>query len=394
MRCEQRRAGVHARTRAATALRALAVAMVLLAATAGPLAAQVLTSVNVVTPGSGAAVSSGDVVVEIRGLGRADSVEARVVAGGSGAGPVRLAGPEDAAAGQRWRGRLDLTRFPNGPARVEARASFNGSSPTDWTGHEIRVDFPPPHTPVKASPVAPDAVAVSWQPVAIPDVTGYEVQRALGEGGWEGIVTVRAGQHTHTDTGVPPGSHRYRVRALRPGGTGGTKPGPWAETGVALAGGHGGSAGAAGEAEATARAHSGVAVAPRTGGMAARLRAGSETMPLADVDGLAPQVAPRDVAPPEDGLPGTDDLSGLSPEEIAQLRPGLQVSTNRPGDGADAVRLVGLGFAGLLALLARRLADRPRRASLAGAAGGALFFATGDEVWQGARDWSRRPQEG
>lgn len=377
-------AGAACPTRRRSIVRVATAACALVALAAVPAGAQMLTQVAVVEPPAGASVAGSRVVVEVRGIGQADMAQARITAGGQ-TRASDLSGPESIPAGSRWSGNLNLSGLPNGPARVEARARFAGSeSPTEWSGHDVRLDLPAPAISLTVSPVAgrPDAVALTWSAAGVPDVTGYEVQRALAGGGYEGVLTAGPGQHAHTDVSVPPGDHRYRVRALRPGADGGSRPGPWAEGAAILAGAPDGPASAAGDGDPTnAGPVSGVASRPPTGGISARLRSGTENMSLPEgPPALGPLVAPRD-------LPAAADAESQAATDVALGPDGeatLAVTQDGVGFSSDAVRLLGLALAGFLALWAHRLATRPIRAFAT-----PTPSSTGDEVWRGARDWSR-----
>jgi len=347
---------VESRRGGARLLAAAAAVVVLVALPAG---AQMLTQVSVVQPGSGAAVSTPLVVVEVRGLNQAESVQARLIAGGQER-VGGLSGPETLATGSRWRGNLDVSGLPNGAARVEARAQLSGSGgPTDWSGHDVRLDLPAPPIGLNVAVVQADAITLSWGHPGIPDVSGYELQRALAGEGYEPLAAVDGGQLAHTDVGVPAGDHRYRARAVRPGAGGGPRPGPWAEATVSLAGGAPG--GPAAEGGDGTQPTSGVATRPPTGGgISARLRAGTEGVDLSQGPSLGPLVAPRDhifddtfaVAPPAD--PGSEEHARSGDAR-------LSVSREDEGPlGSEAVRLIGLGVAGLLALRAHRITHRPQ----------------------------------
>lgn len=385
-------AGVACPARRRCVARVVTAACALVALASVPAGAQVLTQVAVVEPANGAAVSAPRVVVEVRGVGQAQSAQARIVSAGQSR-VTELAGPEAMTAGSRWSGYLDLGGLPNGPARVEGRVLLSGaSSPTEWTGNDVRLDLPAPPIGLHVAPVPgrSDAVSLSWPAAGVPDVSGYELQRALAGGGFEPLLTAPPDQLAHTDVGVPPGDHRYRVRAVRPGGSGAPRPGPWAE-GVALLAGPApsGSAASGGPGEPV----SGVAAAPPTGGgISARLRSGTEGIALPDAPLLAPLVAPRDLVP----HPFAEGPQVAAPEDAAGGGQVLAVTREDEGLGSDAVRLVGLGLVGLLAARARRIADPDRRrrpglgALMAGTAGTGAE-STGNEVWRGAREWSRAP---
>lgn len=371
------------RRRAALRIALLGCAIAVLAVL--PAGAQLLTEVVVTAPGAGAAVTGSRVVVEARGLVQAEAAQARILASGQER-MANLSGPEGFTGGSRWVGNLDLTGLPNGVARVEGRAQFSGNM-SEWSGHDVHLDLPAPAITLHVSPVAgrSDAVSLAWPAAGIPDVSSYELQRALAGAGYEPLVTVGADQLAHTDVGLPPGDHRYRVRAVRPGGSGGAKPGPWAE-GVAIlapSGVYEAEGGLAGGPGPT----SGVATRPPTGGISARLRSGTEGMSLPEMALPDPQVAPRDVAEASG-----DGQSAPSGEEVALGgdQP-LAVTHGSPtGGGADGVRLVALSLVALLALRAHHITHRPARASpqpmhirlSAGPPPG------GGEAWRGARDWS------
>lgn len=341
--------------------RAAAAAVAVIAVVALPVGAQVLTTVAVVEPGNGAAVSTPGVVVEVQGVGEAESVQARMVVGAQNR-VQDLSGPEPIPAGSRWTGSLDLAGLPNGAARVEARATLAGSDgPTEWQGHEVRLDFPAPAVALTVGLVQADAVALSWTAAEVPDVSAYEVHRALAEGGYEPLVTVDGGQLAHTDVEVPAGDHRYRVRAVRPGEGGAPRPGPWAEGAVGVGQADAGAPPPEEGGDGSAPT-SGVAAAPRTGGISARLRAGTEDMAPPETPSLGPQVAPQDPGY-GDQFPAGPSAASPSEEELAQGGDSrLAVSRRDDGPvGSDAVRLVGLGLAGLLAVRARWITGPRRR---------------------------------
>lgn len=370
------------------ALATLALVCAVLGVTTAPAGAQLLTSVSVAHPGGGAAISDGRVVVEVRGLGSADAAQARIIAAGQ-TRTVDLAGPESIAGGSRFAGSLDLGGLPNGPARVEGRAQLSGSM-GEWTGHDVLLNVAAPGIALQVAPVAghSDAAALTWSAAGVPDVTGYEVQRALAGAGFEGLLTAGAGQLAHTDVGLPPGDHRYRVRAVRAGGSGQPLPGPWAEGVAVLA-----PPGVAGAAEGgPGEATTGVAPAPPTsGGISARLRSGTQGMSLPEMSVLAPQVADSGAFGPQPQVAGPE--GGASAEELALGGP-LEVALDAPPFlGGDAVRLVALCLVALFAIRAHRITHRPPPA-----AGRPLQVRLsagprpgGSEAWRGTRDWSRTP---
>lgn len=372
------------RARGRTVARIVVLGCAVAALSVVPAHAQILTQVGVTEPGAGASVASSRVVVDVIGLTQADGAQARIIAGGQ-TRTHDLSGPESITGGSRWVGTLDLGGLPNGPARVEGRALFSDST-SDWTGHEVRLDLPTPPISLTVAPAAGDAVALSWSAAAVPDVSGYQLERAPAGGGFAPLVTVGAGQLSHTDVGVPPGEHRYRVRAVRPGGDGGAKPGPWAEGVVLLAppGAAGGDLASQGSGPT-----SGVAARPPTGGISARLRAGTEGIGAPDMDLPAPQVAPRDLGGPA----AVADGQGAPSEEIA-LGDDQPLAITQEGPlvlGGDGPRLVALCLVALLAMRARRMthpgSPSPMQVRLSPGPG-----PGGGGAWRGARDWSRGPR--
>lgn len=350
---------------------ALVVGMAVLAAAGTSVGAQVLQRVVVAEPGAGATVTGTGVLVDVQGLGDVNAVHARVVSGSGKAGGVATLGnPEQRATGTRWRGNLNVAGLPNGAARVEARAQ-QPSGTTEWSGHDVRLSFPAPAVNLQAAPVAgrSDAVALTWPAASAPDVNRYELQRALAGGGWKSLVSVPGAQHAHTDVGVPGGTHRYRLRASRPGADGKARPGPWVERAVAVAGA---GAEAASGNNAPREPSAGVAPAPPTGSNPAQMRGGTENVGGAhEGSAAAPRVAPREEFLPLDGLPADGLPVAAGPEgDVAR---GGDLQLLRDGDplGSDAVRLVGLFLAGVLAWRGQQIAagggGRGRIARLRGA---------------------------
>lgn len=382
--------GAHGvRTRRSAAARVSLVACAIVALAAMPAGAQLLTQVGVAEPAAGTVVTGSRVVVEVLGLGQAEAAQARVVVGDQ-ARTVDLVGPEAFTGGSRWFGKLDFSGLPNGPARVEGRARFAGASDmTPWSGNDVALDLPAPAISLHVAPVAGvhDAVALTWSAANVPDVSGYELQRALAGGGFETVITAGAGQLAHTDVGIPPGDHRYRVRALRPSGTGGFNAGSWAE-GVASLAPPPGIVGADGSLTSQGEPTSGVAARPPSGGISARLRAGTQGMSLPPMDLPPPQVAPRDV-----GAPGVEGEVGPDGEQLALDGQPLAISHDGPaGMTGDSVRLVTLLLVGLLAIRAHRL-NNPARQHPSGPLQVRLSAGPapgGGEAWRGARDWSRQ----
>jgi hypothetical protein len=120
--------------------------------------------------------------------------------------------------------------LPNGSYTLEVRVRYLVAGaprpPTDWRGHAIVLDVPPPATTVTASVVEVTArtVSVSWQPVSLPDFQRYVVQRAAGTGSYTDIAEVTsAGTTRFLDAAPSHGEWRYRVVVARASASGGSK---------------------------------------------------------------------------------------------------------------------------------------------------------------------------
>lgn len=235
-------------TRAATALLALALALGWLLVSAVP--ARAVTEWGVEQPGSGASVSE---ATYVRAYARSvqgeqvDGMRVRFRAEGGGqSGQVRdlsfASGQQQDAGTQRstWARPFDPLAsdwhgggpMPNGRYTVEAQAVSSVDSvdfgdelhrESDWRGHQITVDAPPPATSVSAQVVDAEAgtVKVSWTASSVPDFRRYVVQRAAAGGGFSDVHTAQeAGAVSHTDTVDGDGEYRYRVRVVRAGADG------------------------------------------------------------------------------------------------------------------------------------------------------------------------------
>jgi hypothetical protein len=92
----------------------------------------------------------------------------------------------------------------------------------------------PPSSPADVRAAASgQRVDLAWRRAPEPDVAGYRIERA-GEGGpWEDRGQAAASADTFVDE-PGPGTHRYRVVALRPDGRGGTYRAASREVGVTV----------------------------------------------------------------------------------------------------------------------------------------------------------------
>lgn len=233
--------------RAAASLLALGLAFGWLLVSAVP--ARAVTEWGIEQPASGASVSDGTYVrayaqsvegeqvdgmrVRFRAEGGGQSGQVRdlsFASGQQGTGTQRStwARPFDPLA-SGWHGGKPM---PNGRYTVEAQAVSTVDSvdfgdelhrESEWRGHQIVVDAPPPPTSASAQVTDPEAgtVKVSWTPTSVPDFRRYVVQRASAGGGFSDVHTAQdAGAVSYTDKVAGDGEYRYRVRVVRDGAGG------------------------------------------------------------------------------------------------------------------------------------------------------------------------------
>lgn len=252
MTVEERSAGAAAdavglTARAAAGLLALTLAFGWLLVSALP--ARAVTEWGVEQPASGASVSEASYV---RAYARSvsgeqvDGMRVRFRAEGGGqSGQVRdlsfASGQQDAGSERStwarpfdplasgWHGGAPM---PNGHYTVEAQAVSSVESvdfgeelhrESDWRGHRITVDAPPPATSVSAQVANAEsgAVQVGWSATSVPDFRRYVVQRASAGGGFTDVHTAQdAAAVSYTDTVDGDGEYRYRVRVVRAGADG------------------------------------------------------------------------------------------------------------------------------------------------------------------------------
>jgi hypothetical protein len=109
--------------------------------------------------------------------------------------------------------------LPNGS--YELRVGIELGHTTEQQALPLTLSVPPSTpTDVRATVSGP-RVGVRWSPAPEPDVAGYRVERSTEGGGWTSAGEV-ASSATDLSDAPGPGSHRYRVVALRPDGKGGT----------------------------------------------------------------------------------------------------------------------------------------------------------------------------
>jgi len=222
-------------SRAACAVGALLLALAWTVAAARPAAA--VAALQIASPREGAVVTGPTaltVTVDTDLVETAEAVDARLTRGGSQVGgvqPLRYAGGEVTGGRSSWVSSIDPlaswaaggNALPNGTYRLEVRARSDAET-TGWTGQPLVVDAAPPPT---SAAVALDgqAVRITWQPVNVPDLLRYTVERGVGQDAFEPLTTLEGGGATAaTDAQPPAGSTaRYRIVAARAGAGGGER---------------------------------------------------------------------------------------------------------------------------------------------------------------------------
>lgn len=181
---------------------------------------------------------------------RVEEVEARFVRDGTVVGrrrSLQFASSEETGPGQRrtrWTGELDPLAsqwlagepMPNGHYELEARAHLSvqdvPQEPTPWEGHEVIIDVDPPATRAEARVLDDEAreVELRWEPVALPDLTRYLVERAAHGEEFTEIAEVAAdAEPVVTETLPGDGVYHYRVRVLRSAADHGERRSEWSE---------------------------------------------------------------------------------------------------------------------------------------------------------------------
>ena len=102
------------------------------------------------------------------------------------------------------------------PIRKEGVATAEGVTSARVSATPTDVTPPRPATALVAIP-SERSVRLSWTPSPDPDVIGYVVYRAVADGSFERVGSVRAPATTFTDRDVAPGVHRYAVTAQESG---------------------------------------------------------------------------------------------------------------------------------------------------------------------------------
>jgi hypothetical protein len=114
--------------------------------------------------------------------------------------------------------------MPNGVYDVQTQAKVltsAGEQWTEWRGHAIALQVPPPATVSTVRNVEGGRVEVSWQRIQLPDFIRYEVERSADGATWSVITSMTSPDATRTVDVPPPGTWRYRTRVVRSDGQGG-----------------------------------------------------------------------------------------------------------------------------------------------------------------------------
>lgn len=149
-----------------------------------------------------------------------------------GAPDPTTADPPSTKQASSWQAHLDPLAdepLPNGRYLLEIRAvtsaAGQAAEPTEWVGHDVVLDVPPPRVAVYAEPQAPDynSVEVTWTATALPDFIAYHIERGQ-DGRWATIASVVDQERSSiTDVVAEPGHYDYRVRVVRSDGQGGSR---------------------------------------------------------------------------------------------------------------------------------------------------------------------------
>jgi hypothetical protein len=141
--------------------------------------------------------------------------------------------------------------------RVDARSQFGD---TAYLDQAIVVEMPAPTVTGVTAVADGRSIEVSWDDMlaAAPDISGYVVERRIGDAPFEEIATPAPDEQTYTDDALPTkaGEATYRVRTVRPvpGGTVTSQSSEEAATPFVAApagsGATGGSGGAGGSSDA------------------------------------------------------------------------------------------------------------------------------------------------
>jgi hypothetical protein len=175
------------------------------------------------------------VVVDAAEGEQVQAVAIRFVRDGSPFGASGLlsyrAGPLTAGR-SGWGSRLDPTRswalggqpMPNGLYDVQTQAKIltsAGEQWTEWRGHPIALQVPPPATISTLRSAGGGQIEVSWRQIQLPDFVRYDVERSADGVSWAVVASMASPDTTRLVDAPPPGMWRYRTRVVRSDGQGG-----------------------------------------------------------------------------------------------------------------------------------------------------------------------------
>jgi hypothetical protein len=109
--------------------------------------------------------------------------------------------------------------LPNGA--YELRVSIVVGRDTQELSLDLTLSVPPASPSDVRASASGQQVTVEWGRATEPDLAGYRIERASGSGSWSNRAQLGASSTAFADE-PGPGTHRYRVVALRPDGKGGT----------------------------------------------------------------------------------------------------------------------------------------------------------------------------
>jgi hypothetical protein len=114
--------------------------------------------------------------------------------------------------------------MPNGLYEVQTQAKVltsTGQQWTEWRGHAIALQVPPPATALILRSAANGKVEVGWRQVQLPDFIRYDVERSADGMSWAAVASTASPDATRIIDAPPPGTWRYRTRVVRSDGQGG-----------------------------------------------------------------------------------------------------------------------------------------------------------------------------
>ncbi|MGH8902207.1 MAG: hypothetical protein ACRDYA_11130 [Egibacteraceae bacterium] len=114
--------------------------------------------------------------------------------------------------------------MPNGLYDVQTRAKLftsAGERWTEWRGHPIALQIPPPATALTVRSAGDGQTEVGWRQVQLPDFVRYDVERSADGVNWVVVASTARPDTTRITDSPPPGMWRYRTRVVRSDGQGG-----------------------------------------------------------------------------------------------------------------------------------------------------------------------------